>query len=271
LPRKTTKESPHGFGHVLYWNGGRFLQFLPHRRSVLPDGANSLNPISLEKQLMKLQEIFEQYFLPRLLNKERNENTISNYRRTVKYWESILNSPDIENITETHIYLFKKGLRNTPGLRPGTLMSDNTVRKHLRTLRPLLNLAGNKDMHNKHGLGILEEVPELEPPAEIFRNAKDRLSINEITAWIQAAKNIKQKSISGIPAGVWWENLLVFIYNTGARIGSALQIRWNWIDFENTIIMQEKKPGIKTTSPIVLRNCLQIAFCIEKGGVNGLA
>ncbi|MDR1958337.1 MAG: site-specific integrase [Planctomycetaceae bacterium] len=66
------------------------------------------------------------------------------------------------------------------------------------------------------------------------------------------AKSRKAADIAGIPAGLWWENLLIFVYNSGARIGSALQIRWNWIDFENYVINQVKKPGVKTTSQIML-------------------
>ena len=201
---------------------------------------------------MTLQELYSLHFLPMLGNKGRDRNTISIYERVVRYWTEIVGNIDLAVITEEHIWKFKKGLAGKSGKKPGTHMVSNTIRKYIRQLAPMLDMAGPKDSKNKRGLGILADVPELNPPAEVYRDAEDTLTRDEIKRWIEAAKSRRASDISGVDSSVWWESLLLFLYNTGIRIGAVVQMRWDWIDYERRIIKQEKLPGVKSTYIAVL-------------------
>jgi hypothetical protein len=48
--------------------------------------------------------------------------------------------------------------------KPYLRMSVTTLRKHLKAVQSVLQLAGPADYHNRDGLGILEKVPFLRPP-----------------------------------------------------------------------------------------------------------
>ncbi|MDR1383194.1 MAG: tyrosine-type recombinase/integrase [Planctomycetaceae bacterium] len=202
---------------------------------------------------MQLRELYEKHYLPMLQEYDTSPRTIREYETTIDAWENALGTLDIAEVKKKHIVAFKKYLAACPGKKKGTLMSTNTIRKHLRMLNPLLVTASNGTRRCK-GLGILKEVPYLDPPAETFRNATDALTLEEIAAWIAAAKTSKMPPIAGIKAGIWWENLLTFIYNTGIRIGSALKMRWSWIDFEFRTLEIRKENGVKTAYTVTLNN-----------------
>ena len=121
-------------------------------------------------------------------------------------------------------------------------------------IRPLFALAAPKDISNKRGLGLIGEMPELAPPAEELREAADTFTRDEIVAWINAAKARRARPIAGVPSPLWWECLLKLIYNTGIRIGTAVQIRWDWIDFDDCTICLEKETGVKTAYTISLND-----------------
>jgi integrase len=202
---------------------------------------------------MLLKEIYENYYLPMLREYDTSKRTLVEYETTISLWEKALGSLDISQVEKKHINIFKKYLSACPGLKKGTLMRSNTIRKHLRMLRPLLTTASNGTQRCK-GLKILKEVPNLDPPPETFRRASDALTREEITAWIESAKSRNAPPIAGITAGLWWECLITLIYNTGIRIGSALQMKWAWVDFESRIIQIQKENGVKTTYDIYLND-----------------
>ena len=181
---------------------------------------------------MTLTELFDLYHLPHLQNHDRRDRTISEYQSTLRYWEHATGGVEVSRIDVNHIVQFKHRLAELPGKQPGTTLANNTIRKHLRMIHSVLLTAAPKDSRNVRGLGILQEVPELAPPAEEFRDAADMLTREEIIAWITAAKARKARPISGIDSAIWWECLIKVLYNTGVRIGTALNFRWSWIDLE---------------------------------------
>ena len=203
---------------------------------------------------MTLTELFDNHQLARLRNHDRSQRTIYEYRQSLKYWEAATGGVAVGKVKEKHIVAFKDYLKSLPGKKPGSTMAANTIRKHLRMIRPLLALAAPKDMSNKRGLGIMTEMPELAPPAEELREAADTFTREEIVAWINAAKSRRARPIAGVPSPLWWECLLKLIYNTGIRIGTAIQIRWDWIDFDDRTICIEKEAGVKTTYTVSLND-----------------
>jgi len=203
---------------------------------------------------MTLTELFEQHHRPHLHNHKREQRTIDEYRNTLRYWEQATGHAEVSEIDVKNIVQFKDYLAGLPGKKTDSKMAGNTIRKHLRTIHALLTTAAPKDSHNKRGIGLIAEVPELAPPAEEFRDAVDMLTREEIIAWIQAAKVRKASPIGGIDSAVWWECLIKVLYNTGIRIGTALNLRWSWIDFDSGVIHIKKCSGVKTAYTAVLND-----------------
>jgi integrase len=199
---------------------------------------------------MKMRELYEQHYLPALRENHRSVKTINGYAKTVQRWEETFKTaekeePDVTEITKEHIKLFKSYLETCRGLK-GKTMSDNTIRRYLRELAPLLAITTSSGSRDCPGLGLRDSVPKIEMPAEVYRDAEDTLTFDEISAWIEAAKKSRHDPINGVEYGVWWECLLVLLYNTGLRIRTALQIRWDWVNFRNQEIRIKKADGVKT-------------------------
>ena len=200
---------------------------------------------------MNLTELYTEHFLPYLTNKDSAETTIAEYARTARNWDWLLESPDLADVTAEHVKRFKRELASQPGTNRG-LMSSNTIRKYLTYLKPMLKMAGPRDSKNPHGLDILAVIPEMNPPAEKFRNAEDSFTREEIIAWIEAARKFRHPDIAGVQAGVWWECFLTVIYNSGLRVGTLINATWDWVDFRRMTFIPEKRQGVKT----VYRTCL---------------
>ncbi|MDR1493853.1 MAG: hypothetical protein LBT05_14215 [Planctomycetaceae bacterium] len=57
----------------------------------------------------------------------------------------------------------------------------------------------------------------------------------------------------------------MFIYNIGIRIGSALQIRWSWVNFEARMISLKNERGVKTLYEIQLNEeALNMIFNVSE-------
>lgn len=54
--------------------------------------------------------------------------------------------------------------------------------------------------------------------------------------------------VSGIPAAKWWLALHAVIWDSGARIGEVLALRWEWIDWKSgyvTVLAEVRKGGMQ--------------------------
>jgi hypothetical protein len=118
-------------------------------------------------------------------------------------WENATNKMNVGEITEKNIVQFKCYLKSHSGQKSGTTMAANTIRKYLRTIRPLLAMASPNDTCNRHGLGLIDEMQELAPPQEILRDAVDTFTREEIVVWIKAAKSRRARPDSGVPSSLW--------------------------------------------------------------------
>ncbi|MDR1384787.1 MAG: tyrosine-type recombinase/integrase [Planctomycetaceae bacterium] len=197
---------------------------------------------------MKLRELYEKHYLPVLKENNRSVKTINSYTKTVQRWEDTFaekQEPDATKVTKEHVNMFKKHLATCRGLK-GNPFADNTIRRYLRELSPLLAVTTASGSRDCPGLGLRAAKPKIEMPTEVFRDAEDTLTFEEISAWMEAAKNMKHVPIDGIEYGIWWECFLTLMYNTGIRVGTALKMRWDWVDFRNHIIRIKKADNVKT-------------------------
>jgi site-specific recombinase XerC len=137
---------------------------------------------------MKMRELYEQYYLQVLKENHRSIKTMNGYEKNVQRWEETFKTvekeePDVTNISKEHIKLFKSYLEKCRGLR-GETMSDNTntIRRYLRELAPLLAITTPSGFRDCPGPGLHDSVPKIEMPAEVYRDAEDTLTFDEISA-----------------------------------------------------------------------------------------
>jgi len=107
-----------------------------------------------------------------------------------------------------------------------------TVVKHCRTLQPLLNMTGPIDRRNPNGLGLVERSAWFDPPRLDAAQTLDAFTLDEIAAWLSVCSLSRSPKAeeTGVPPAKWWRSLVLFLFNTGLRIGAAMQLRWSWID-----------------------------------------
>jgi integrase len=94
--------------------------------------------------------------------------------------------------------------------------SAKTVHRERQTLLTLWQFA--------HERGEAAPVPKL-PRIKVPRQIPTAWRLDELTALLGATARLQIGQIAGIPRHLWWRSLLLFLYDTGARIGAGLAIR----------------------------------------------
>lgn len=146
-----------------------------------------------------------------------DSKTAREYRITIRLWAEITGDPPIDALTADHITAFTRGLMARPGR--GAPISPNTIRKHLRQLRAIINAADFPGVR----------MPKLQlPPAR--KTAREVWTSEAIQRIAEARPTIAPELTRPVPPRQWWRSLVVILYNTAWRIGTALAARWDWID-----------------------------------------
>ena len=112
-----------------------------------------------------LTKFFEEHYRPKILF-DAAEETVRDYRTTLRRWELLTGSPPLNLITSDTMGRFRDALLKMRGQRVGTLMSVNSVRSKLRNLNALLAKAGPPGPRNRDAMGFIEQVPWARPPRE---------------------------------------------------------------------------------------------------------
>lgn len=188
-----------------------------HLRVFWPDGNG-------RGQQPTLSEAFEQEILPR--RPFWDARTVAEYRSTLNLWAKITGDPPLSEIDDRLISRFSAELLRRPGKRAGAMLSRNTVRKHLRHLKAMLRQLGPRATR---GIGLLSEIPVIEAPRPAQRPVTT-FSRAQLRSLVEGASFFQTPLTHPIPSGVWWRALIVVLYNTAWRIGTALSVRWEWVD-----------------------------------------
>jgi len=185
--------------------------------------------------------------------------TLQQIAESLRLWEALTGDPPLARITQATCAAFLRGLHQLPARRPnppadapyarwiatlaaaptpGPTMARNTVLKHARTIQRLLDLAGPRGRRNRSAADLLATVPWLDTPAADPATDCDPFTIDELAAWIAATATARypSKAVTGILPGTWWRTLLLFLYNSGLRIGTALAARWSWLDSTGSLL-----------------------------------
>jgi integrase len=182
---------------------------------------------------MTVSQFYFGYVRPIVL-RERNAKprNLQQYDGTVSYWSRFTGDPPLESIEDRHKADFAARLWGLKGRRGGPI-SQNTVRKHMIHLQAVLDLAGPRSRSaNPRGADLLVEAPYLHKPATLTTDVENAFTLAEVQQWLAACRGAKfpTESESGVPAPLWWQQLGIFLYNAGPRIGTAQELRFSWLE-----------------------------------------
>ncbi|MDD4888304.1 MAG: tyrosine-type recombinase/integrase [Phycisphaerae bacterium] len=176
-----------------------------------------------------MSQFYERYVRPAVMEPGgAAERNLYEYGQTIKYWHDLTGDPPLKEIDEWVCAEFLKRLKRLPGREGHEVLSVNTVRKHCVHLQHVLDLAGPKDRRHPMAKRLLDESPYLQRPAAWLDEVEDVFEGHEVEAWKRACRFATTPRIDGVAASAWWLGLIVYIYNVGIRIGSALAIRYAW-------------------------------------------
>jgi len=196
-------------------------------------------------------------FRDRILPARRGQwdpKTVAEYWATVNVWTEVMGNPAIEAVDDAALSLFVERLAERPGR--GGKISPNTVRKHLRHLRTLFRELGPR--RNGRGLGILSEIPWCPMPRP-RRQPPTILTPEQLARMERAADAFQPDGMTGpVPAAQWWRALLRLLWNTALRIGTALALRWEWLDGDGWVMVPaEAFKGKRSGRRIYLNSALR--------------
>lgn len=189
---------------------------------------------------MTLKEFFERYFRPVFLTAGRADaKTIAEYRTAVERWCVLTGDPPLLRIDNLFCARFIERDFAMPGRR-GEMLSPNTIRKHCGALQVILRIAGPQserypEAPTAYGLFGLDDygrprpTPFFKKPPKRDKPPEDLFTLGEIRRLIAAAEHAAKPHSGQFSAPAWWRALFRFLYNTGLRRGSALEIRREWI------------------------------------------
>lgn len=188
------------------------------------DGSGELSP------RLTLSQLYELYVLPICLRpKKAALKNLKQYAESVGYWARFTGDPPLEAIDDYTLARFLEGLAGLPG-RDSEFLSNNTIRKHCIHVQAVLAKAGPRSRQNKKGLGLLLELPFLDPPPAIDDDPEDGFTPDEYSRIMDGCHVARRPEIDGLPPAVYWRSKYTLIGNTGMRIGSAMKARFDRID-----------------------------------------
>jgi len=131
-----------------------------------------------------------------------------------------------------------------------------TASKDRAQLRALWEFAARRGLVDKfpaiRRIVVPERIPEAWTSDELSR--------------LVAAAGATKGAVSGIPAGLFWTALLMVLYETGERIGAAMQVRWD--DVRNGMIVfraETRKAGRRDTCRALSAQCQESLCAIQSG------
>ncbi len=189
----------------------------PEVRLFIPDGALPAAGAEGLTPALRYSELYREHDRPRRLGAGLSPLTVSQDDETIGLWAALTGDPPVADVTPATMRQFAEQL--SVRMWRGETISVNTVRKHVRHMQRIIDLAGPKTRANPAGLDLLSQLPDAiqAPPAE-HKLPNDRFLSAEIWLLLEASPS------------PWWRNLLLFAYNTGLRIGAILQVRWEMLD-----------------------------------------
>lgn len=162
----------------------------------------------------------------------RSQKTKVCYDKALRDFRDMLrHEPTIEDLTDDNIEALQARLRESK-------LAPKTVNERIGRIVALWNWLAKKRM--------IEQFPAIIPLPCPQRSP---------TAWTQEqlaklfdACRREPGTIDGVPAGKWWEAIHAVIWDSGARIGEVLALRWEWLNWRTGFVnipAEVRKGGLK--------------------------
>jgi integrase len=189
---------------------------------------------------MTLSRFYEEHYLKQCLPGAAS-TTIAQHRHTLVRWAALTGDPPIAEITNATLCAYRDCISKVRGRRE-EFLSPNSVRKELRVIQTWLNKAGPAGPRNRDAFGIIEFVPWVRPPKQIFREPRF-VTPESLNAVYVAARKMKAPVNSGVSACDWWRALLVLAYNTGLRRGALFSLRLDDVHWDERFLVVKPEPS----------------------------
>lgn len=189
---------------------------------------------------MTLTELLNQYEVLHNLK----PRTVELMTQTIDRVSDFLGAePSIDNIDDMTVARFARWRATTP--HRGRIPSPATVRKDLAHLTALANHAAKKRMKTGNG-ELLEFLSLPRGLVKVPQKIPKGYQLEEISRMVEAASN-RRRSVGPMPGDVFWPTLILAAWETAARIGSLLGVRWEDLSPDGIYFRPEAyKGGVKS-------------------------
>lgn len=162
--------------------------------------------------------------------------TLTIYGHTIdRLADHLGREPTLEDLTDVAIAKFLTWRLETPHC--GRLPRRTTVAKDRTQLLALASLAFRKRL-------IPEDV--VLPPFRAAGRLPRGYMLEDIEKLVGVASRAKG-TISGVPAGWWWQTLLTWCWESGCRIGETLAVTWDRVDLaDRRVLLVAETRKLKT-------------------------
>ena len=186
-----------------------------------------------------LREFVRRWFVPhycRKLRRPLKPRSEAEFSTAVGRWVLIFGDTRLRDCSLDLCRQFVEADFLMPGMRRGRTLSPRTVAKHCGALQTIFHMAAprterHKDAYDDDGLFGLDRTgrPRTAPwfPAiQLPDHIQDRVfELAEIHAWLEACQYARQPLLRECRPDAWWRALILFLYNSGPRIGATLKLR----------------------------------------------
>lgn len=179
----------------------------------------TLNHIMLTKYFPRNQRIRD------LKTKTAYDLALRNFR------DSLGHEPTAADLNDEAVEMFQVYLRDKK-------LSAKTINERVGRVVALWNWLAKK--------GLSECFPAINPLQE-QRRTPQAWTQEQLARLFDACRR-EPGNVGSIPAGKFWEALNLVLWDTGARIGELLALRWEWLDWETgfiTVPAEVRKGGMQ--------------------------
>lgn len=149
-----------------------------------------------------LAEFYRDYYVPlRLIG--ASPKTVEQYEIALRHWKRFCGSLALSDIDDMALAAFVAALARS--------RSPATVAKTLRHVMSIVRLAAKR-------AGV---VPPDPPAVRVSRRIPEAFTIDQVEAILAECRR-EPGSLAALPASRWWPALVLFVFDTGCRVGAAL-------------------------------------------------
>lgn len=196
-----------------------------------------------------LSKFYADYYRPVVLEVTA-PGTRHQYDVTVKRWRLLMGDPPLKAVTNELLAKFRDCLSRLASQDRVGLMSSSTVRSKLVQIGAILAKAGPAGPKCRDAAGIIDRVPWCRRPQEILEEPKI-VPFQTLSDVYLAAVCMTKPRLDGVKAPKWWRALLAVAFNTGLRRGTLLALRWEWVDWQESLLRIPAR-ALKSRRPMTM-------------------